>query len=230
MNSSRTLMCQAIDIAVSSAPLAERRLQLGETLRRLLGAEIFVSYVCDPEGPYSDPVQISMGEDALEDYDRHFRHVDTLTPRLFERHRTSTVAPAPDPDDEFVRDFLHRRDMYHGVNYFAAQPGPGSIDLRLWRGRRARPFDTVDARVLQSVGDLVTKLWRPEEPRKPLRLTPREAQIVELVAEGWGDKQIAARLGISAATLRTHLSHSFEKTGTRNRAGLAAHFLRHHQK
>lgn len=227
MNSSRILMSEAIDVAVSAAPLPERRLALGETLRRLLDAQIFVSYVCDPEGPYSDPVQISMGDEALEAYDRHFRHVDTLTPRLFGRHRASTVAAEPRPDDEFVRDFLHRRDMYHGLNYFAAQPVPGSIDLRLWRGRGARPFTETDARVLQSIGDLITRLWRAEDPPRPLGFTPRETEIVELVAEGWGDKQIAAHLGIAAPTLRTHLSHCFEKTGTRSRAGLASHYLRH---
>ena len=227
MDASTILMCEAVDIAVSTAPLPERRLHLGEVLRELLDAEIFVSYTCDVDGPYSSPVQISLGDEALEAYDDHFRHVDTLTPRLFDRHRTSTTVPAADPSDEFVRDFLHRWGMYHGMNYFSAQALPGSIDLRLWRGRDARPFTADEARILQSVGDLVTRVWQSEGSNEPLRLTPRETQVAALVAEGLGDKQICARLGISPATLRTHLSHSFEKTGTRNRAGLAARYLTH---
>ncbi|MGW7535850.1 hypothetical protein [Amycolatopsis sp. NPDC054798] len=30
--------------------------------------------------------------------------------------------------------------MYHGTNYFPAGIGPGSVDLRLWRGRGGRAF------------------------------------------------------------------------------------------
>jgi len=53
-------------------------------------------------------------------------------------------------------------------------------------------------------------------------LTPRQAQILELLAEGLADKEIAARLGLSLATVRSHLQRTYREHGFRNRAGAAA--------
>lgn len=39
----------------------------------------------------------------------------------------------------------------------------------------------------------------------PQRLTPRQLEVLHLLAEGLTDRQIAERLGISAATARTHV-------------------------
>lgn len=42
-------------------------------------------------------------------------------------------------------------------------------------------------------------------------LTPREVEILKLLAEGLANKQIAARLNISAKTVRNHVSNAYEK-------------------
>lgn len=39
----------------------------------------------------------------------------------------------------------------------------------------------------------------------PQRLTPRQLEVLHLLAEGLTDRQIAERLGISTATARTHV-------------------------
>ena len=52
-------------------------------------------------------------------------------------------------------------------------------------------------------------------------LTPREAEILRLVAEGLGNKQIAARLGMSVTTVRTHLSSVYGKLQVKTRVELA---------
>lgn len=51
-------------------------------------------------------------------------------------------------------------------------------------------------------------------------LTPREIEVVPLVAQGLANKEIASVLGISPATVRTHLSNLFQKTGARSRIDL----------
>jgi len=57
----------------------------------------------------------------------------------------------------------------------------------------------------------------PPEP-----LTVREAQILALLAEGLVNKQIAARLGISRHTVKTHLAALFHKLGVSTRAEAVA--------
>jgi len=53
-------------------------------------------------------------------------------------------------------------------------------------------------------------------------LTNREREILALLADGLGNKQIATRLGISANTVKTHLELLFEKIGVRSRAEAVA--------
>lgn len=52
-------------------------------------------------------------------------------------------------------------------------------------------------------------------------LTPREHQVMELVEQGYKNKDIARQLGIRPGTVKIHLKHIFEKTGVRGRYGLA---------
>jgi DNA-binding NarL/FixJ family response regulator len=52
-------------------------------------------------------------------------------------------------------------------------------------------------------------------------LTPREHQVLEMVEQGFKNKEIALELGIRPGTVKIHLKHIFEKTGVRGRYGLA---------
>lgn len=57
-------------------------------------------------------------------------------------------------------------------------------------------------------------------------LTPREQEILALLADGLSNKEIAARLFISFFTVRAHLMHIYEKLHVRSRTEAAAKFLR----
>jgi DNA-binding NarL/FixJ family response regulator len=57
---------------------------------------------------------------------------------------------------------------------------------------------------------------------EPEPLTPREAQILALLADGLGNKVIAARLGISSHTVKTHIAALFQKLGVSTRAEAVA--------
>jgi DNA-binding NarL/FixJ family response regulator len=52
----------------------------------------------------------------------------------------------------------------------------------------------------------------------PDGLTPREAEVVALIAEGLANTEIAERLFITEATVKSHINHVFGKTGVRDRA------------
>ncbi|HTO05776.1 MAG TPA: LuxR C-terminal-related transcriptional regulator [Myxococcota bacterium] len=57
-------------------------------------------------------------------------------------------------------------------------------------------------------------------------LTPTESRVVELVAEGLPNKEIAAKLFVSLATVKTHLAHVYTKLDVRGRTELAARATR----
>jgi predicted ATPase/DNA-binding CsgD family transcriptional regulator len=57
-------------------------------------------------------------------------------------------------------------------------------------------------------------------PQSAGRLSPRERELIELVAQGLTDNQIAQRLYISIRTVRSHLDRIRDKTGCRRRAEL----------
>lgn len=59
---------------------------------------------------------------------------------------------------------------------------------------------------------------RDERPQ----LSPREQQILELVADGQTAPQVASSLHISTATVKTHLLHLYEKLGVAERAAAVA--------
>jgi DNA-binding NarL/FixJ family response regulator len=50
--------------------------------------------------------------------------------------------------------------------------------------------------------------------------TPREMQVIELLAWGFTNKEVARQLFISDLTVKTHRKHFMEKTGARNLADI----------
>ena len=62
---------------------------------------------------------------------------------------------------------------------------------------------------------------------RPFGLTPRELEIAKLVAQGYSNREVSRRLGISGDTVKHHLSKAFDKTGVSTRLELAL-FVTHH--
>lgn len=68
---------------------------------------------------------------------------------------------------------------------------------------------------------VAARLMGRSGPSAP-RLTEREVAIVELLARGLPNKDLARRLLISQATVKSHLSHIYAKLGVDTRAGAVA--------
>jgi DNA-binding CsgD family transcriptional regulator len=94
--------------------------------------------------------------------------------------------------------------------------GPAALEQALQAGRTLEPREAV-AWVRRARG----------ERRRPRHgwesLTPTELEIVRQAAAGLTNPQIAERLFVARATVKTHLSHIYAKLGVRNRSQLAAH-------
>lgn len=69
---------------------------------------------------------------------------------------------------------------------------------------------------------LLERLSQPEPPsvteEAPDGLTTRETEVLVLIAEGLSNQEIARKLHVSTATVKTHINNLFAKTGLKDRA------------
>jgi DNA-binding NarL/FixJ family response regulator len=75
--------------------------------------------------------------------------------------------------------------------------------------------------IAQGVLNAMAGETRTEKPGNISRLSERERQIAQLVANGMRNRDIAGELHISENTVKRHLQSIFDKTGARDRLELA---------
>jgi DNA-binding NarL/FixJ family response regulator len=85
--------------------------------------------------------------------------------------------------------------------------------------RGEAPLDGRAARVLLSA--------RSAPPPRTVDLTDRESEVLLLVADGLGNKQIARRLAITERTVKNHLTHIYQRLGVTDRTQAALWTERH---
>jgi DNA-binding CsgD family transcriptional regulator len=104
----------------------------------------------------------------------------------------------------------HSFEIYGGIvaATFAA--------VGVWLGRRiTQPRHTVEVREVLVPAPL--DFVRDDAKVAELGITPRELEILQLIAQGLSNKEIAERLFVSENTVKTHSSRVFDKLGARRR-------------
>lgn len=80
----------------------------------------------------------------------------------------------------------------------------------------------------ESVSRQLTGHWQTEGAAAPSELTPREADVIALVARGWSNKRIATELGLGLRTVESHVSNLLAKLSLNSRTELALYAVSHH--
>jgi DNA-binding NarL/FixJ family response regulator len=75
----------------------------------------------------------------------------------------------------------------------------------------------------EAIGRALEKLFQRDDSRARAALTPREIEIVRMVAQGMGNREVGERLFISGGTVKTHLHAIYEKLGLKGRVQLSTY-------
>jgi DNA-binding CsgD family transcriptional regulator len=130
---------------------------------------------------------------------------------------------------EFGSNLVSELFRVQGVRYETLIPLPpdGDIDHRILLWRFDGPdFSDRDQLLLTLLRPALAELDLALRVRNSTPLTARQSQLLELVADGLTNRQIARQLELSEGTVRRHLENSFERLGVRSRAAAAAHVVR----
>lgn len=101
------------------------------------------------------------------------------------------------------------------------------VGLTYLAALRPGAFSADDRRLLATLATNASAAYRRlEGASNRLRLTPRQSQVLALIASGMSDKQIAARLGLAHRTVRTHLDRFLREHGLHSRTEAIAAWLR----
>lgn len=134
---------------------------------------------------------------------------------------------------------LHRRDAISQRFELARALAAGipDADLVVVPGEAASPFSgdieepiAAIERFLGLQADAAEAVTDGGTSPAPEALTPREVEILALLAGGRANKEIAAQLGLSVHTVERHLTNLYGKIGVRSRSEATAYALTHGQR
>ena len=139
-----------------------------------------------------------------------------------EHPETQVVVLTTYADDESILQALHAGAR----GYLTKDAGRSEIARAIEAAAAGQSVldPAVQARLLAVAGD--APLPAPPETR-PDGMTAREVEVLALIAGGLSNGQIARRLFVSEATVKTHVNHIFAKAGVRDRAQ-AVHYAYQH--
>jgi len=126
-------------------------------------------------------------------------------------------------DDRSVLDALRAG----ALGYLTKDAGAAEIQQALHRvaGGQAALDPAVQRHLVKAIADGPRS--EPAPAQLPDGLTPREAEVLTLIAAGLSNAEIAERLVVSEATVKSHVNHMLAKIGARDRAQAVGYAYRH---
>jgi DNA-binding CsgD family transcriptional regulator len=187
-----------------------------------LGGRATVVFAGEPRGPMTpeirDATRRTWNKCPLTPVANARKYSDVLTPRAFHRLELYQECARPLGVEDMFRLWLDPR---------------GEAGARLEFDRAQRDFSERDRAVLDELRPHLEQFRRRANrrcahrrmSRVAARLTAREREVVELVAEGMTNAEVARVLWLAPGTVRKHLENAYEKLEVHTRtAAVAAAF------
>ncbi|HZO86651.1 MAG TPA: response regulator transcription factor [Verrucomicrobiae bacterium] len=124
-------------------------------------------------------------------------------------------------DEEYVQQLTEQG----ASGYLVKQTAANDLIKAIREAHKGNAFfsPSISKRFLDQCRDAFTHGGRPS--KQTGRLTGREAEVLQMIAEGRANKQIAADLGISIKTVEKHRQQVMNKLGIHDVAGLTRHAI-----
>jgi len=124
-------------------------------------------------------------------------------------------------DDEYIE----RMNKAGAVGFLEKQSSAEILIMAIHEVAKGRIFysPSITKRLLDVKKRSLNRNGLPKEGG--VRLTSRETEVLQLVAEGSANKQIEAKLGISIKTIEKHRQHVMDKLNIHDTAGLTRHAI-----
>jgi DNA-binding CsgD family transcriptional regulator len=104
----------------------------------------------------------------------------------------------------------------HSIEIYGGFTAATFAVLGIWLGRKlARTHQKVVVKEVPVPG--AQPFLSDEKKRDDLGITPRELEVLELIAQGMSNREIAGKLFVSENTVKTHSSRVFDKLGAKRR-------------
>ena len=174
----------------------------------------------------------SEAEDGIEAVEKvlsdrpHVAVLDVSMPRLTGLHAARQIRSHTE-DVQVLMLSMHDEDAYFfdaleagASGYVSKRGADGDLITAIRTVAGGRTF--LNSRTQQAL----MKQWLEEGPQRPDELTPREMEVVKLIAEANTNRQIADALKVSEKTVESHRANVLRKLGMRDRVELVRYAIR----
>lgn len=201
--------------------LADDHLMVAEALKSLLATDFDLAGVVEDGLAMVEAANRLRPDVIVADVTMpHLNGIDALVRLRQDGNRAPVVFLTMHRDVTFAR-----RALEAGASGFVLKhSAPAELVSALRAALEGRTYLTP-----QLAGEVLASMKQaPQEAADPVAaLTPRQREVLQLLAEGLAAKEIAARLGISARTVEFHKYQMMETLGVRANAELVHFAIKH---
>lgn len=148
--------------------------------------------------------------------------------RATEVHRASDHMSERDFKASLAGELFRLQGVRHNVLIPLAPEGDLDHRIELWRVE-GRDFADKERELLSLLRPHLAEMELAARTSEVTRLlTPRQTELLRLVAQGLTNRQIARRLDVSEGTVRRHLENIFSRLGVTSRTAAANHLAQAH--